>query len=108
MCRSCSCCDEQYFMNCRCRCHGGKTPAQNKVDQLVRDAVANRMGELALTPYVALPFTVASLPSAAANGAIRDGSIVFCLDGDAGKPCLAVNSGGVWLRVSLGAPVSIT
>lgn len=109
MCGSCSCRNETYLLDCRCRCHSvGSRPPQNYVDQVVRDAVANRMGELALTPYVALPYTVATLPSAAANPAIKDGSIVYCLDGNAGQPCLAVNSGGVWHRVALGAAVSIT
>ena len=44
--------------------------------------------------------SVSLLPS------VSDGSIAYCTDGDTGSPCLAVRSGGAWLRVALGAAVS--
>lgn len=37
-----------------------------------------------------------------------DGCVVYCLDGDAGSPCLAVCDGTDWRRISLGAPISTT
>jgi hypothetical protein len=36
----------------------------------------------------------------------EDGRIIFCMDGDDGGPCLAVSSGGDWLRIALGAAVA--
>lgn len=47
-------------------------------------------------------YTVATLPSASG----RTGQIAYVSDGDGGSPCLAVASGGSWLRVALGTAVS--
>jgi hypothetical protein len=50
------------------------------------------------------PYTVATLPSAAAF----DAHLIHVADGDAGDPCLAVSNGTNWLRIALGAAVSAT
>lgn len=34
--------------------------------------------------------------------------LIGVIDGDAGRPCLAVNNGTNWLRVALGSAVSAT
>lgn len=39
---------------------------------------------------------------------VGSGATVYCTDGDAGQPCIAVWNGGSWLRVPLGATVSTT
>jgi hypothetical protein len=46
---------------------------------------------------------VASLPAASVA---NDGCVVYCTNGDAGSPCLAVSNGTNWLRVALGAAVA--
>ena len=55
-------------------------------------------------PLNLLPYTV--------NGVLAltktAGSVVYCTNGDAGQPCLAVCDGTNWRRVSLGAAVSTT
>jgi len=57
----------------------------------------------AFTGVVGLPsYNVAGLP---AGGA---GQVVYCSDGDAGSPCLAVHNGASWKRVVFGADVSAT
>lgn len=48
---------------------------------------------------------VAGLPAAAAGNL---GCVVYCTNGDAGSPCLAVSNGTNWLRVALGTAVSAT
>lgn len=51
---------------------------------------------------ITLPsYSVASLPAAGTAG-----RIVYCTDGDASNPCLAVDDGSYWDRVVLGNPVS--
>lgn len=47
-------------------------------------------------------FTVAQLPSAAANV----GRMVRCSNGASGQPCVAMSNGTNWLRISLGAAVA--
>jgi len=47
-------------------------------------------------------FAVAGLPAAADN----EGRAVYCSDGAAGSPCLAISDGTDWLRVTLGAAVA--
>ncbi len=49
-------------------------------------------------------YTVSGLPGAGSH----TNGIVWCSDGDAGSPCLAVSDGTDWLRVSPGAAVSTT
>ena len=46
-------------------------------------------------------YAVAGLPTAG-----NTGRIVFCSDGDAGNPCMAVDNGTDWKVVALGATVS--
>lgn len=50
-------------------------------------------------------YTVAGLP---AVGSFYPESIVYCSNGDAGSPCLAIASGGAWKGVTIGAAVSAT
>lgn len=53
----------------------------------------------------ALPtYTVATLPSAAANNR----RVVHCSNGAAGAPCLAVSDGTNWRRITFGTAVSAT
>lgn len=54
-------------------------------------------------PLTGNTFAVATLPPAAANV----GRSVYCTDGAAGSPCLAISNGTNWLRVTLGAAVAI-
>jgi len=57
-----------------------------------------------LDSAMSLPqIAVASLPAAAAANLDH---VVYCTDGDAGAPCLAVSDGTNWLRIALGAAVS--
>lgn len=37
-----------------------------------------------------------------------EGDIVYCSNGDAGDPCLAVYNGTDWLRLSLGSAISVS
>lgn len=56
-----------------------------------------------VTGSVQLPtYTVAGLPAASTNAR----RVVYCSNGDAGSPCLAVSNGTNWLRVALGAAVA--
>ena len=48
--------------------------------------------------------TVARLPAAAHHPS----AVVYCSNGNAGSPCLAVSNGAQWLRVALGAAVAAT
>ncbi len=50
-------------------------------------------------------YSVNSLPAA---GTVADGAVIYCTNGDAGQPCLAVYDGTNWRRVPLGAAVSAT
>ena len=52
----------------------------------------------------ASPYTVATLPPAAAN----TGRTVYVANGAAGQPCLAYSNGTSWLRILLGAAVATT
>ena len=36
-----------------------------------------------------------------------DGDIMYCSNGDAGSPCLAIYNGTDWLRIALGAAIAI-
>lgn len=59
-----------------------------------------------LDSAMSLPqIAVAGLPAAAAANLDH---VVYCTDGDAGLPCLAVSDGTAWRRISLGAAVSVT
>lgn len=54
---------------------------------------------------VPLPsYAVSELPAAVGNS----GRAVYCTNGNAGQPCLAVSNGTSWMRVALGAAVSAT
>ena len=54
----------------------------------------------ALDEMTLLVSTVANLPAG------EEGSVVYCSNGDAGSPCLAVHNGTDWKVVALGATVS--
>ena len=41
-------------------------------------------------------------------GPVANGAILYCTNGDAGQPCLAVYDGAAWRRIALGAAVSAT
>ena len=59
-----------------------------------------------LDSAMSLPqIAVAGLPAAAAANLDH---VVYCTDGDAGLPCLAVSDGTAWRRISLGAAVRVT
>lgn len=77
------------------------------VDLAVGGAVklAVNGGDLTASVPVRLnSYSVAGLP--AASGVSR--GLVWCSNGDAGQPCLAVSDGTSWRRISLGAAVSAT
>lgn len=58
-------------------------------------------GSQAMTaPFELAESTVANLPTGTTS------EIIYCTNGDAGSPCLAVYNGTNWLRVVLGAAVS--
>ena len=60
----------------------------------------------AATHSIQLPsYTVAE---AAALGNVASGQVIYCSNGDAGTPCLAVYSVNAWRVVSLGANISST
>ncbi len=48
--------------------------------------------------------TVAEL----ASEVVTAGKVFYCSNGDSGSPCLAVGVGENWLRVPLGAAVSVS
>lgn len=57
------------------------------------------------TVAVGTPFyTVAS--ANALDPQPAEGSIIYVSNGNAGVPCLAVRSGGAWLRIALGAAIA--
>ena len=47
-------------------------------------------------------YAVADVPAAASN----TGNLIYCSNGDAGDPCLAVSNGTSWLRIALGIAVA--
>jgi len=55
-----------------------------------------------------VPLRLSSFPVIAANALtdMTDGAVIYCPNGNAGAPCLAVRSGGAWKRVPLGAAIS--
>lgn len=55
-------------------------------------------------PFGLMSSNVASLPSASSH----TGRIVYCTNGNAGSPCIAVSNGTNWLRIALGSTVSAT
>lgn len=61
-------------------------------------------GSRAFTGAVQLLSTTVSGAPAAGTA----GRVIYVSDGDAGSPCLAVDNGTNWLRVSLGAAISAT
>lgn len=73
---------------------GGSTVATSAINQFTFGDLLFRFGS----------FAVADLPTASSY----TGHVVYCSDGDAGSPCLAVSNGANWLRVALGTAVSAT
>lgn len=82
----------------------GGTPQPNLVPTLNGILYDQRDSSTVTWPgYLKPPsFTVATLPSAAAN----NGSIIYVTNGAAGSPCLAFSNGSVWNRVVIGATVT--
>lgn len=92
----------------------GKVLRWNNTDQKV-EAVDNlTLAHLTLTNRLVLPsYTVIELegdpgpPTASIlPAATYPRAVVWCSNGDAGSPCLAVSNGTNWLRIALGATVA--
>lgn len=49
---------------------------------------------------------VAELSGAWAASAMEAGAVVYCSNGDAGSPCLAVSDGASWRRLVLGQTIA--
>lgn len=83
---------------------GNGQPRKVSGQQLV-DFIQDNLLSDASTPFRLISKTVAELaadyPAASWNGAV-----VYCSNGAAGSPCLAVSNGTSWLRVTLGAAVA--
>ena len=79
-------------------------PRKVSLQQVVDLVQENLAGDAtaASGPFALSDYSVAELPSASANPQ----SVVYCSNGDAGNPCLAVSNGTNWLRVALGAAVA--
>jgi hypothetical protein len=56
-------------------------------------------------PFRLIQVTVAKL-AADYPAASWTGGVVYCTNGNAGSPCLAVSNGTSWLRIALGAAVA--
>lgn len=82
---------------------GNGQPRKVSVQQLQEYLDANA-DATASGPFGLADYSVEELPSASANPQ----SIVYCSNGNAGSPCLAVSNGVSWLRVALGAAVSVS
>ena len=80
---------------------GNGQPRKVSVQQL-QDYLDENADAAASGPFALADYSVAELPSASANPQ----SVVYCSNGDAGNPCLAVSNGTNWLRVALGAAVA--
>lgn len=81
--------------------NGNGQPRKVSVTQLL-EFVQENFNPDASDPVQLPDLSVAELPSASANPA----SVVYCSNGDAGSPCLAVSDGTNWRRVALGAAVA--
>jgi len=81
---------------------GNSQPRKVSGAQILDYIAANPAAPAAPVPLPA--YTVAELPAAAGN----DGRLVYCTNGDAGQPCLALSNGTAWKRIALGATVSAT
>lgn len=88
----------------------GLVPAANIPDTLITDVGNNLLlnpdtGRVAVQDILNLSIkTVTEISSVSAV----EGDIMYCSNGDAGDPCLAVYNGTDWLRVALGAAISAT
>lgn len=83
---------------------GNGQPRKVSGQQLV-DFIQDSLESDASNPFRFIQVTVAQL-AADYPAASWLGGVVYCLNGDAGSPCLAVSNGTDWKRVSLGAAVA--
>lgn len=73
--------------------------------QQVVDFVQDNLISDASQPFRLIQKTVAQLASDY-PAASWTGAVVYCTNGNAGIPCLAVSNGTNWLRIALGAAVA--
>ena len=73
--------------------------------QQVVDLVQANLDSDAGGPFTLATYTVAEL-AADYPAASHPSAAVYCTNGDAGSPCLAVSNGTSWLRIALGAAVA--
>ncbi len=73
--------------------------------QQVVDFVQDNLISDASQPFRLIQKTVAELASDY-PAASWTGAAVYCTNGNAGLPCLAVSNGTNWLRIALGAAVA--
>lgn len=85
---------------------GNGQPRKISVQQLL-DFVETNLTADTSDPFRLLSATVAELASTY-PAASWDAGVVYCTNGNAGSPCLAVSNGTSWLRIALGAAVSTT
>lgn len=76
---------------------------------LKRGQIGSRSINKAFADSETLPsHTVAQLALAPNLPATNTGRLVHCTNGAGGSPCLAYSDGTSWLRILLGAAVSVT
>lgn len=79
-------------------------PRKASLQQIV-DLVQDNLDSDAGGPFTLASYTVAELASDYPASS-HPQAVVYCSNGDAGSPCLAVSDGTDWKRVALGAAVS--
>lgn len=77
-----------------------KVSGQQMVDFIQENLISD-----ASQPFRLIAKTVAEL-AADYPAASWTGGVVYCTNGNAGSPCLAVSNGTNWLRIALGAAVA--
>lgn len=83
---------------------GNGQPRRISLQQLLEFVQANLDSD-AGGPFTLASYTVAELASDYPASAHAN-AVVYCVNGDAGSPCLAVSNGTNWLRIALGAAVA--
>lgn len=83
---------------------GNGQPRKVSAQQLV-DFIQDNLISDASNPFRLISVTVAEL-AADYPAASWLGAVVYCSNGAAGSPCLAVSNGTSWLRIALGAAVA--
>lgn len=79
-------------------------PRRVSVQQLA-NFIQENLDSDASAPFRLIEKTVAQLASDYPAGS-WSGSVVYCTNGNAGSPCLAVSNGTNWLRIAFGAAVA--